>query len=51
MTTYGEQGLGTAENADFNGQHRLDHIVNMYREMNFPFGPMMAALNLSLIHI
>jgi len=45
MTTYGEEGLGTAENADFNGQHRLDHIVNMYREMNIPFGPMMAALN------
>ncbi len=45
MTTYGEDGLGTAENADFNGQHRLDHIVNMYREMNIPFGPMMAALN------
>jgi len=45
MTTYGDDGLGAAENADFNGQHRLDHIVNMYREMNIPFGPMMAALN------
>lgn len=45
MTTYGEDGLGAAENADFNGQHRLDHIVNMYREMNVPFGAMMAAAN------
>lgn len=45
MTTYGDDGLGAAENADLNGQHRLDHIVNMYREMNIPFGPMMAALN------
>ena len=45
MTTYGEDGLGAAENADFNGQHRLDHIVNMYREMNVPFGAMMAAEN------
>ena len=45
MTTYGEDGLGEAKNADFNGEHRLDHIVNMYREMNIPFGPMMAAAN------
>lgn len=45
MTTYGEDGLGAAENADFNGQHRLDHIVNMYREMNVPFGAIMAAEN------
>lgn len=45
MTTYGEDGLGAAENADFNGQHRLDHIVNMYREMNMPFGPLMALAN------
>jgi hypothetical protein len=45
MTTYGDDGLGAAENADFNGQHRLDHIVNMYREMNVPFGAMMAVEN------
>jgi ubiquinone biosynthesis protein Coq4 len=45
MTTYGEDGLGAAQNADFNGQHRLDHIVNMYREMNVPFGAIMAAAN------
>jgi ubiquinone biosynthesis protein Coq4 len=32
-------------NADNNGEHRLDHIVNMYREMNFPFGAMMATSN------
>ena len=31
MTTYGEDGLGAAENADFNGQHRLDHIVQPVR--------------------
>lgn len=38
-------GFGDYENADMNGQHRLDHIVNMYREMNIPFGPMMALAN------
>lgn len=38
-------GFGSSSNADFNGEHRLDHIVNMYREMNFPFGPMMATAN------
>ena len=37
------QGFGDHDNPDMNGQHRLDHIVNMYREMNIPFGPMMAA--------
>ena len=45
MTTYGEQGLSKDAQADFNGQHRLDHIVNMYRELNIPFGPMMASYN------
>jgi len=39
------QGFGDHDNPDMNGQHRLDHIVNMYREMNIPFGPMMAAAN------
>ena len=38
-------GFGGYENADMNGQHRLDHIVNMYREMNVPFGAMMALAN------
>lgn len=38
-------GFGDYDNPDMNGQHRLDHIVNMYREMNFPFGPMMAIAN------
>ena len=38
-------GFGDHENADMNGQHRLDHVVNMYREMNIPFGPMMALAN------
>ena len=45
MTTYGEEGLSKDAQADMNGQHRLDHIVNMYRELNIPFGPMMAAYN------
>ncbi len=44
MTTYGEEGLA-GNNSDSNGEHRLDHIVNMYREMNIPFGPIMAAAN------
>jgi ubiquinone biosynthesis protein COQ4 len=39
------KGFGNYDNPDMNGQHRLDHIVNMYREMNIPFGPMMAAAN------
>ncbi|MDA9002761.1 Coq4 family protein [bacterium] len=38
-------GFGDYDNADMNGQHRLDHIVNMYREMNMPFGPLMALAN------
>jgi|TARA_R110002074_G_scaffold318740_3_gene489146 ubiquinone biosynthesis protein Coq4 len=38
-------GFGDGANADNNGEHRLDHIVNMYREMNFPFGPLMAIAN------
>jgi ubiquinone biosynthesis protein Coq4 len=41
----GASGFGGYENADMNGEHRLDHVVNMYREMNFPFGAMMAIAN------
>ena len=40
-----EEEFGKYDNPDMNGEDRLDHIVNMYREMNFPFGPLMGIHN------
>tara|TARA_B110000858_G_C17808843_1_gene479665 strand:- start:4631 stop:5491 length:861 start_codon:yes stop_codon:yes gene_type:complete len=45
MTTYGEGNDLAPMDNDLIGESRIDHVVNLYREMNFPFGAIMMMKN------